>query len=227
MNKIICVYKIINTETGRIYIGQTVNYKRRLNEHKCDLNHNRHSNSDLQQDYNKYGWNSFKFKILEVCSKSNLLIRETYWINYYGGKDNYCLYNKCDMYGHNKEYKRNQSLAQKGSHKITEEGKLRISKANKGKTISEEQKQKISQSAKLNPNYGMKNKKHSEHSKQLMSFKKKGKYLGSNNPNYKYTPEFIENLKKEYFIVKSYSILSEKYNINVKVVYRLIKYGKC
>lgn len=226
MENIIGVYKIVNNVTNKVYVGQTINYKGRIVRHKSDLKCNRHSNPELQQDYNKYGLHSFKFELLERCSKNKLLEQETYWINYYGGKESECLYNKCDLFGHNKSYKYNQSMAQKGIHTISELGKLKISQANKGKIISEEQRQKIKQAAKSNPNYGMKNKKHSQHSKKLMSEKKKGKYLGSSNPNYKYTPEFIETLRKEYQVTPCYAVLARKYNINSTTISRLIRYGK-
>lgn len=226
MEKIVGVYRIVNNVTNKMYIGQTVNFRRRVTEHKCDLKYNRHSNPELQRDYNKYGLNSFKFELLEGCSKTKLLECETYWINYYGGKESEYLYNKCDLSGHNKDYKHNQSIAQKGIHTISETGRLRISQANRGKIISEEQKQKIRQAAKSNPDYGMRNKKHSQYSKELMSKKKKGKYLGSNNPNYRYTPEFIEILRQEYQITCCYVTLARKYNINSTTVSRLIRYGK-
>ena len=226
-SRISCVYKITNIISNKIYIGQTINYKHRIYGHRCALKHSRHSNPKLQEDYDKYGLDIFNFEILERCSKDDLLERETFWINYYGGIESDDLYNRCDLSGHNLEYINKQADAQLGVHKISDAGKLRISQANKGKIITEEQKQKIRQAAKRNPNYGMRNKKHSQQSKELMSKKKKGKYLGSANSNYKYTPEFIAQLRDEYNEIHNYNELSRKYKINATTISRLIRFGKC
>lgn len=222
-----CVYKITNICNGRIYIGQTTNFKQRVNEHKSDLRLNKHSNPDLQEDYFIYGIENFKFEILEKCNKYDLLELETKYINKYGGKENIKLYNRCDLYGHNKLYRYNQAQAQIGNHKITFDGRQRISMANKGKIISEQQKEKIKKAAKCNPNYGMKNKKHSEYSKQLMSIKKKGKYIGSSNSNYKYSEQFKQQLRDEYNICKNYTQLGKKYNINRSTISNLIRFNHC
>ena len=194
-----CIYKITNICNGKIYIGQTTNFKQRVNEHKSDLKHNKHSNPDLQEDYFIYGIDNFKFEILEECNKYDLLELETKYIN----------------------------KAQLGNHKITFDGRQRISMANKGKVISEQQKEKIRKAAKCNPNYGMKNKKHSEYSKQLMSIKKKGKYTGSSNSNYKYSEQFKQQLRHEYDICKNYTQLGKKYNINRSTISNLIRFNHC
>ena len=49
-----CVYKIQNVKNGKLYVGQTKNFKQRVSEHKYCLKNNIHSNPDLQQDYNIY-----------------------------------------------------------------------------------------------------------------------------------------------------------------------------
>lgn len=222
-----CVYKIQNVKNGKLYVGQTKNFKQRVSEHKYCLKNNIHSNPDLQQDYNMYGLAVFKFEILENCEEIDLLKLETKYIRLYGGIENNMLYNRCDIDSHNKLYKTNQAKAQSGVHTISNYGKQQISVANKGKVISEQQKEKIRQTAKLNPNYGMKGKKHSEYSKQLMSIQKRGKYTGSANSNYKYTESFKQQLRDEYDICKNYAQLGRKYNINSSIVSNLIKYNHC
>lgn len=107
------VYKILCLKNNKVYVGRTCNFNRRVREHKCCLKHNRHSNKYLQSDYNKYGLDCFEFIILEECNlKSNSVIQETYWMNYYGGKDSDLIYNECDMLGHNEIYKYNQAKTQ-------------------------------------------------------------------------------------------------------------------
>ena len=220
------IYKITNLINNKVYIGQTKNYRSRFSEHKHELLHHKHHNSKLQEDFNRFGLTNLKFEIIEECStKEQALERETYWINYYGGIESDNTYNKCDLSGNNKEYKHNQSIAQLGIHTISDAGKLRISKAHKGTKISELQKIKIRNSAAKNPNFGMRNKHHTEETKQKMRKAKQGMYLGENNPNYKYTPEFIEILRNEYNVCHNYNELSRKYNINSNTISKLIRLG--
>lgn len=102
-NKIICVYAIKCKFNNKIYIGQTTDWIVRKSHHKHMLKINSHDNIMLQKDYNLYGLNGFDFMILEKCSVQDLLSKETYWINYYGGKDSINTYNMRDIFGMNKD----------------------------------------------------------------------------------------------------------------------------
>lgn len=77
------IYKIKNLETDKVYIGQTRDVTRRLNEHRAALRGNRHYNQHLQNSWNKYGENSFTFKIVQPCSVENLTVVENNWMEYY------------------------------------------------------------------------------------------------------------------------------------------------
>ena len=59
------IYKIINIINNKIYIGQSVDIKRRWNDHKSELRRNSHHNIYLQQSWNKYGEENFKFEVIE------------------------------------------------------------------------------------------------------------------------------------------------------------------
>ena len=59
------IYKITNTETGTIYIGQTTKYLYRRNCHKSRLRNSKHRNSQLQEDWDKYGEEAFVFEVIE------------------------------------------------------------------------------------------------------------------------------------------------------------------
>lgn len=61
------VYKIENTENGKIYVGQSVDVEKRFREHKRQLRANSHGNCYLQDDWNIYGENAFTFEIIEKC----------------------------------------------------------------------------------------------------------------------------------------------------------------
>lgn len=58
------IYKITNIINNKSYIGQSIDLNRRLKEHKRELNKNNHKNVHLQNAYNKYGKENFKFEIL-------------------------------------------------------------------------------------------------------------------------------------------------------------------
>jgi group I intron endonuclease len=75
------IYRITNIWTNDIYVGSAVNFKKRWNWHLKDLKGNRHSNSYLQNAWNKYGNDYFKFEIIECCEKEKLIEREQYWID--------------------------------------------------------------------------------------------------------------------------------------------------
>ena len=73
------VYKIENTETGQVYIGQSTAYQHRWNSHKSKLRLNKHRNPKLQEDYNKYGLDAFEFKIIKEFPSditSDVLLKE-------------------------------------------------------------------------------------------------------------------------------------------------------
>lgn len=90
--KIICgIYKITNTDNGKMYIGQSNDVIDRIRHHKSSLKYNRHENKKLQYSYNKHGEKAFKFELLEECLEDKLDEREIYWIaklkTYVGFKD--------------------------------------------------------------------------------------------------------------------------------------------
>jgi group I intron endonuclease len=65
MNKISGIYAIRHAETGKVYIGSSINIKQRWNAHKSALQKNIHDNEHLQNAWNKYGKEAFVFEILE------------------------------------------------------------------------------------------------------------------------------------------------------------------
>lgn len=162
------IYKITNTVTGDFYIGSSVNLYNRIKKHRYSLIGNYHTNSHLQNSWNKHGTDCFEFSILEYCDKELLLEREQSYINTQKPS-----YNICPIAGnslgfkHSEESKQKISQAQKGrpsntlgkhfseeakqnisiahmGHVHTEEHKQHISEANKGRVVTKETRKKIS-----------------------------------------------------------------------------------
>ena len=77
------IYSIKNISTSHIYIGQSVELKRRIRRHKQKLRYNTHENDYLQKHYNKYGEECFVFDIIEICDIDTLDEREVFWIRHY------------------------------------------------------------------------------------------------------------------------------------------------
>jgi group I intron endonuclease len=67
------IYKITNLNTNKFYIGSTVDFKTRKNQHLWHLRANKHVNKYLQNSYNKHGEKVFEFKIIAVVEN----IKET------------------------------------------------------------------------------------------------------------------------------------------------------
>lgn len=54
------IYKIVNKITNQVYVGQTTNLQRRLENHLSALRNNNHVNPKLQSSWNKYGEENFE-----------------------------------------------------------------------------------------------------------------------------------------------------------------------
>lgn len=155
------IYKIVCLKNNKSYVGQTHDFKKRVRTHKTSLRRNAHHNKHLQNDFNVYGEEYFKYVFIEHCeSDEELDIREDYWITELDSiKSGYNL--KTGGIKHNK---------------LSEETRKDLSKALKGRIISENQKKIISEK--------LKNRIVSEESinKLRKTFKERKVSVGSNNP---------------------------------------------
>lgn len=77
------IYMIKNLSNNKVYIGQSIDIKRRWNDHKIKLKNNNHYNEHLQKSYNKYGEKYFQYVILSEATKEKLNELETYYIQKY------------------------------------------------------------------------------------------------------------------------------------------------
>jgi group I intron endonuclease len=146
--KQIGIYKI-TSPTKKIYIGQSVDIRKRWMIYKrLDCK----NQPKLYNSFIKYGVDKHKFEIVQLCDREQLNDLEIYYIELFQVFNN--------KYGLN---------LQAGGHNGTpsEETKLKISLANKGRIFSDEHKHNISL-AKLNT---------SDESKLKMSITRKGRKL--------------------------------------------------
>ena len=111
------IYKI-TSPTNKIYIGSTNNFNRRIKEYKS-LKHKQQTR--LYNSFLKHGYNKHIFEIIEECEIENLYIRERYWQEHFNVLNKYC--------GLNCQY---VNTSDKPKY-LSEETKLKISKATKGK----------------------------------------------------------------------------------------------
>ena len=75
------VYKILNLINGNHYIGSTSDFKRREKQHFNELAKGKHHNYKLQEEFNSFGFNSFRFSVIENCHVPQLQSREQFYLN--------------------------------------------------------------------------------------------------------------------------------------------------
>ncbi len=81
------IYKITNLDTGRCYIGQSVDLRTRIRDHiKAGLGINS-SNNKFYSEMKELGPEKFMYEIIEECDRAQLNERERYWINFYESID--------------------------------------------------------------------------------------------------------------------------------------------
>ena len=109
-------YCIVNLMNGLCYIGSTTTtFRERWGSHLLELSKDNHSNKILQNDYNNYTINDFKFIILEECVNDNYLIEQKY-IDLFNFNS---LYNLCPNSADSSGYKQEDAVvAQKSKRYI-------------------------------------------------------------------------------------------------------------
>lgn len=81
------IYSIKNKANDKIYIGQSVEIKKRKRAHFNYLKNNKHPNKYLQNSFNKYGKNNFDFEILTECKPEELDDLEVMYIKRFNSID--------------------------------------------------------------------------------------------------------------------------------------------
>lgn len=99
------IYIIINTALRKVYIGQSVDVHRRLEQHFQELQKGTHPNKDMQRDYCLMK-DAFSARILKTCYPAQLNYYEKEYIKQYSSNDERHGYNHTKG-GGKRKHKRN------------------------------------------------------------------------------------------------------------------------
>jgi group I intron endonuclease len=139
------IYKITNLTNRKVIIGQSRNLLHRWYSYKHKLRKNIYHNPYLQNAWNKYGEQNFKFEVIVECPKEKLDKEEIRLIKIYNSTDR--------QFGYNIEEggNRHKNCSEETKQKMRK-AKLGIYDGNKNpmfnKHHSEESKHQISESKK-------------------------------------------------------------------------------
>lgn len=76
------IYKILNQNNGKFYIGSAVNLSTRWREHVWQLNKGLHINRHLQSSWKKHGESAFDFVVIErIDDEAKLIEREQSYLD--------------------------------------------------------------------------------------------------------------------------------------------------
>lgn len=143
------IYCIVNKINEKVYVGQTIDLRSRWNSHKSYLRNNTHNNQHLNRSWNKYGEDSFEFKVIEEgVELEKLTEREDFWIKKYNSTD--------DKFGYNAT---NACVCKLVGYKAPKEIGRKISETHKAKGIRPSpqciEALHKRMTGPTNPNYGM------------------------------------------------------------------------
>ena len=142
------IYKITHRESGKCYVGQSVDVFGRWKSHSNLAGKRK---SLIQKAFAAHGIESFSFVVIEECDRKLLNEREVFWIAHFD-----CMVPN----GYNLTSGGGQGTF------ISEETKCKQSEALKGKPLSDETRRKMSEAVKMRP-------PPSEETRQKMSEAKK------------------------------------------------------
>lgn len=84
------VYLIVHRDSERVYVGSSINVKRRAYAHRWALVGKTHCNGYLQRSWNLYGEHAFDFVVVEyVADMDGLRDREQHFMDFHGCIDKF------------------------------------------------------------------------------------------------------------------------------------------
>ncbi|MCI0501747.1 MAG: GIY-YIG nuclease family protein, partial [Epsilonproteobacteria bacterium] len=188
MGKTSCVYCIENLTDNKKYIGQSIDVNKRKRDHWNLLKNNKHINDHLQKSWNKNGINNFTFYILEVCDYSDIDERERFWIK--------------ELKSFDRRFGYNIELGGSSKGEVSQETRIKISKANTGRIWNDESRKKASLSHKGKPMPWLCVKPSKEKIDKQIRFMMGNTFrqgiAGKNKPNSKYAGVCLDKYSKKY-----------------------------
>lgn len=160
------IYRMVNVVNGKSYVGQTNNFRLRMNGHKSDaFNKKSHAyNYPLSNAIRKYGWDNFKNEIIEEISEEENQFyvdeREIYYIAYYKSLSSEYGYNilKGGQQGQTREkltYEQRLSLSNIFKPEETKDIQALLKQKEKNKRILDKYSPRLSRSLLQNINIGL------------------------------------------------------------------------
>ena len=174
------IYWIRNTVNDKKYIGLAVNIEKRWCIHKATLRGEYHDNDYLQKAWNKYGEESFEFKIIKQCERDEKELKS---------KEIYYIKKHKTFRGDGGGYNLNRGGDGNLGWIANEEQRRANSESKKGIPCSEEQKRKISLKLNGTPKpegYGQRKQGVKKNYKNKTSSKHVGVYLDKSRKNWSF-----------------------------------------
>jgi group I intron endonuclease len=113
------IYIIYSKKNRKLYIGGTVDLRKRKNHHLGRLRKNKHVNQSLQSDFNRFGESSFTFFCIEYCDISSVEKREQFYLDKHK-KDAYNAINKARLVFGENHPRFGKTLSEESRKKIRE-----------------------------------------------------------------------------------------------------------
>ncbi len=229
------IYLITNIVNGHKYIGSSENLFGRWKCHTKELKANKHGNVYLQNAWNKYGKDNFKFNTLFYCNKENLLKYEQILLTYYYDNQKTC-YNIAKIAG---APMRGRSHTEKAKRLVSQNGCKRLGEANVGAKITWKEVKEIREVYKPNMSCLDLSKKYNISQSQIIRILQNKKWIDINyqiiyvsynlnrynerNSNTKLIYKDVEEIRNLIQSKKTtITELSKKYNVSYSCIHRIV-----
>ncbi|HHZ02294.1 MAG TPA: GIY-YIG nuclease family protein [Tissierellia bacterium] len=231
------VYAIKNRTNNKMYIGQSVNVRKRKSYHLWLLRTNNHFNPKLQSAFNKYGEENFEFVILEKCNKDELDDKEIKYINRYNTINDG--YNICEGGEGSLGRTLSEETKQKISNANTGRKQDEVAKKRKSEIMKElwktaEYRKKMKQRPKPKP--WNKGRRHTEEEKKHLSEKLKGRriteehkkklhelYKGEKSLTAKLTEQQVIEIRLRFLKGEKQCDIKKDYQVSAQTIYDIVR----
>lgn len=200
------IYEIVNKTNGKRYIGSTEqSFTIRWRNHRSLLRANRHHSRHLQNAWNKYGEDSFEFRVLERNPGPEIyyfdnITREQWYLD-----NESCEYNMSD--------RADRPAGMLGKkHKPETIEKIRQSNLGQKRSMESRKKMSLAKQGKNNPWYG---------TKGPMSGKRHS--IDSKLKNAKLSENQVSEIRTRYFTEKtSHRKLAKEYGVSHRTIQKIL-----